>query len=588
VAHTYGSFDTSKTLVDSNVNDVAMTVLPNAPIDAATGLPVPTIAVATAGGTSVIRDDGTVVDLTNSGYESNFVNFQDEQIVLNLYQTSSNNNWWAISYHDIPSSDITGLSSTTRFNGSTDDFPSILGPLTLNPSAISKDSLGNSSGLTNIYRYLPDYDKSMVAYTTSDYATGWMNGDIRLATLSDTDATNVTGAELVTNGTFATDTTGWTAANSSIAAVGGRLQVTANSGGVGYASQLFTTVVGKSYTASVEFISSTGANRYIYLGSNLHGVNLANLSNAQVVVGVNTITFIATGTSTSISCATYDSQVALFDNISVRLAEADRSVNNKGLQVFGTVTKNPVATGADLVAYSGFSGSNYLEQPVNTDLHFSFTATWSILGWFKTTDNGTNQCLISFGNVSTNTQERAIFVGSDGKVAFVNSGTGSQSSAVSTIGTSGTWVQVCIVGHGQNSQSVYLNGKLDHTCSLVTGTIPSTGILVLGSRSNFGGDTIPAANASMALWRISATAPSPEQIKKIYEDEKHLFQENAQATLYGSSDAVTALAYDDTTELLHVGTSEGRSDFQGLRRVNNTTNAVGAAISASNGMIVEE
>jgi hypothetical protein len=69
------------------------------------------------------------------------------------------------------------------------------------------------------------------------------------------------------------------------------------------------------------------------------------------------------------------------------------------------------------------------------------------------------------------------------------------------------------------------------------------------------------------LAHLSHSTHQPEQIAKIYEDEKVLFQENAQATLYGSSDAVTALAYDDTTELLHVGTSEGRSDFQGLRRV---------------------
>jgi hypothetical protein len=93
---------------------------------------------------------------------------------------------------------------------------------------------------------------------------------------------------------------------------------------------------------------------------------------------------------------------------------------------------------------------------------------------------------------------------------------------------------------------------------------------------------------SIALWRISATVPTAEQIAKIYNDEKHLFATNAKATLYGTSDAVTALAYDDDTELLHVGTSAGRSEFQGLRRVNNTTDAVSAAISASNGFIVEE
>lgn len=100
------------------------------------------------------------------------------------------------------------------------------------------------------------------------------------------------------------------------------------------------------------------------------------------------------------------------------------------------------------------------------------------------------------------------------------------------------------------------------------------------------GQTNPAG--SMALLRISKTAPTAEQIAKIYNDEKHLFAANAKATLYGSSDVVTALAYDDDTELLHVGTSAGRSVFQGLNRVDNTTDAVGEAISASNGFIVEE
>ena len=92
----------------------------------------------------------------------------------------------------------------------------------------------------------------------------------------------------------------------------------------------------------------------------------------------------------------------------------------------------------------------------------------------------------------------------------------------------------------------------------------------------------------MALLRISATAPSPEAIKRIYEDEKVLFQENAKAVLYGTSDAVTALAFDDTTNLWHVGTSAGRSVFQGLRRVDNTTTGVTTAISASNGLVVDQ
>jgi hypothetical protein len=56
-------------LVNRTVNDVAMTVLPDAPIDPATGLPVPTIAVATDGNgtysTSIITDSGDVYDIAS-------------------------------------------------------------------------------------------------------------------------------------------------------------------------------------------------------------------------------------------------------------------------------------------------------------------------------------------------------------------------------------------------------------------------------------------------------------------------------------------------------------------------------------------
>jgi len=102
------------------------------------------------------------------------------------------------------------------------------------------------------------------------------------------------------------------------------------------------------------------------------------------------------------------------------------------------------------------------------------------------------------------------------------------------------------------------------------------------------GEVSYAYSGSLALFRISKTAPTAEQIAKIYRDEKVLFQDGAQATLYGTSDAVTALAYDDSNQLLHVGTSSGRSDFSGLRRINNTTTAITTSISAHNNLIAEQ
>ena len=87
---------------------------------------------------------------------------------------------------------------------------------------------------------------------------------------------------------------------------------------------------------------------------------------------------------------------------------------------------------------------------------------------------------------------------------------------------------------------------------------------------------------------MSNQAVSQEQLKTIVNDESRLFQENAKCTLYGTSDRIRGLDFDETTELLHVGTSSGRSDFDGLQRINNTTTAVTDAISASNGLIAEQ
>jgi len=143
-----------------------------------------------------------------------------------------------------------------------------------------------------------------------------------------------------------------------------------------------------------------------------------------------------------------------------------------------------------------------------------------------------------------------------------------------------------MVHQGRRGSTVffYIDAKLIGTFNSSTDLTNANAVLKIGTGQSAGNQ-----NASqLALFRISASAPSEEQIEKMYNDEKFLFQENAQATLYGISDAVTALAFDDDTNLLHVGTSSGRSVFQGLKRVENTTDAVGSAISASNGMVADE
>ena len=274
--------------------------------------------------------------------------------------------------------------------------------------------------------------------------------------------------------------------------------------------------------------------------------------------------------------------------------EYDRSVNAKGLSVYGTVTKSVVATGAELVAYSGFGATNYLKQQYNSDLAPG-TAAYSVSCWFKTGTSSGDQYIFDRSGGGSGSRNLLLImntgVGGNSANKFQwwhrdGSGNVSDIHVTDKTVTDNNWHQVVALNDG-TSYRVYVDGEVSSVTNSVIRNVGNDNSppMFVGVRHT-GGSTF--MTGSMALFRYSLSAPSAEQVKKMYEDEKFLFHENAKATLYGSSDAVTGLAYDDTTNLLHVGTSAGRSEFQGLRRINNTTDAVTTAISASNGLVAEQ
>lgn len=61
-----GVLDATRNIASNTVNDVAITVLEGAVSDNATGLPVPTIFVGTAGGLSTITNSGTITNSTST------------------------------------------------------------------------------------------------------------------------------------------------------------------------------------------------------------------------------------------------------------------------------------------------------------------------------------------------------------------------------------------------------------------------------------------------------------------------------------------------------------------------------------------
>ena len=96
------------------------------------------------------------------------------------------------------------------------------------------------------------------------------------------------------------------------------------------------------------------------------------------------------------------------------------------------------------------------------------------------------------------------------------------------------------------------------------------------------------AGVRLALMRFGAgKMPDSAMIKYMYHQEAPLFRENAKCTLVGTDNQNLKMDFDPDTKLLHVGSTSGRSDFNGLQRINSTTNPVEIALSASGGIIAE-
>jgi hypothetical protein len=566
-------------LVNSQVNDVAMTVLPNAPIDAATGLPVPTIAVATEGGISVILDDGTVTDSLNTNPYSS-IDFLDDGSFVTRKSSGTVRTW----------RDYQSDGFEYHHNYNQDGSHPYLGNNTRAVVALDGDVfLKTANGSTAVQSIVAmDVNKKasgMSHFITTNYATGWQQGDIKLATLSDTDDTNVTGSELITNGSMEANNS-WEAVGTPTAS--GQTSAQAHSGTYSWyftgdgnydgiqSSVDFSITSGKAYVidAWVYPVNDTGITlKFGGVNRTVTGLTQGAWNQVtETIVSTQTTTAGTIGFNTDIS---WGGGTWYIDDVSVRLAEEDRSVNGNGLQVFGTVPKVSVATGSDLVAYGTFSNNIYLEQPYNSDLDFG-TGDFSVMTWVKV-----NPAFSAADYIFSRGTHLGYALNAYGsEYTFYADGTGLNVSGLQT----GVWQFICCGVRG-GQRFISLNAGEEQTSAISTSVDEANATLIIG---NYSAGSSAFFRGLISLFRISATAPSPEQIKKIYEDEKVLFQEGAQATLYGTSETVNGAAYDKTTGLLHIGTSDGRSVFQGLRRVDNTTTAVGAAISASNGLVADE
>ena len=127
------------------------------------------------------------------------------------------------------------------------------------------------------------------------------------------------GSELITNGTFDTDISGWNNDGTTSAIVGNQIEVTSVSGVSGSGvNQTITTVAGKRYKFSSDHAPQTGRARIEVKDNNNFGSGLGTLSQTSAT-GTYEFVFVALSNSTYIRLEAFDtSSVVLFDNISVK------------------------------------------------------------------------------------------------------------------------------------------------------------------------------------------------------------------------------------------------------------------------------
>ena len=265
-------------------------------------------------------------------------------------------------------------------------------------------------------------------------------------------------------------------------------------------------------------------------------------------------------------------------------SQNQRDALGNGLESIGTApTKASIYPGSELVYYTGFSNSNRLWQMHNAELDFGtgdyYMSVWAYGG-------GSSECLMVKERPDTDTGGALLLFQTSGKYKFYSRTGASWVHFNSGVDYGTHWVQLYLVRRGNYIEG-YCNGIYQGNAAMSGST---DGTSSNPAEDGIGRRVVSASQpytGRLALAKIGSGSPTAEEIQRIYNDERKLFAPNAKCTLYGSSDDVKTMAYDKTTDVLHLGTSSGRSDFVGLNRINNTTSSTVLAISAAGGLVAE-
>ena len=341
---------------------------------------------------------------------------------------------------------------------------------------------------------------------------------------------NFVGPDLITNGTFDTDTNGWSSGNGAILTVDNTALKISNNGTQisGFATQAITTVPGEQYTVAFEVIDDTSSQAWLRIGNNFGWVDIVNQNNNTT--GTYETTFTAEGTLTYITFMVTvgnATRYTIVDNISVKQYKwLDQSGKGNDGGVSGA-THNAAG-------YWEFDGDN--DKIVVNSLSNFAPSEVTFEAWFKKPTGSGYKGLVdkgrdNYGAYTINVDE----TGSKATFTAKISG-GNRSVVCATQYGSNVWTHVAGTYDGTDLK-IYLNGSLDGTTNipgvLGSNTLPIT----IGSTNDgleYGGE--------IGEVRIYPRALTAAQVFQNYNATKSKYINEAPDTAPKISDS--AIVYD--------------------------------------------
>ena len=255
---------------------------------------------------------------------------------------------------------------------------------------------------------------------------------------------------------------------------------------------------------------------------------------------------------------------------------ADRTALANNLTENGTVTEAAVESGAELMGYSGWSSSNYLDRAHDTDFDFG-TGVFSFMLWVKSPNVTTGEALMVYGSSSSP------WIGlqwTSGGIPQFECQDGAGGLGVAAINglqahDDGAWHFIVGLVGEDDYQRLYVDGVevASQDASARNNMTNSSATTKIGA---YEGGSAAATSSTISLARISKSAPSAAQIRQIYEAERPMFAANAKCLLQSSStDAVLDVSVDPITGKVAVTQWDAAMIFDGLVVVSEPTIATG-------------